>query len=34
MEPGLLFILFVFLAPVAAYIAQSNLNKVLRTQAR
>jgi len=33
MEPGLLFILFVFLAPVAAYIAQSNMNKVLRTQA-
>jgi hypothetical protein len=33
MEPGLLFVLYVFLAPVAAYIAQSNLNKVLQTQA-
>jgi hypothetical protein len=33
MEPGLLFILYVFLSPVAAYIAQSNLNKVLQAQA-
>ena len=33
MEPGLLFILYIFLAPVAAYIAQSNLNKVLQAQA-
>lgn len=32
MEPGLLFVLYVFLAPVAAYIAQSNLNKVLQAQ--
>jgi len=32
MEPGLLFILYVFLSPVAAYIAQSNLNKVLEAQ--
>jgi hypothetical protein len=32
MEPGLLFVLYVFLAPVAAYIAQSNLNKVLEAQ--
>jgi len=32
MEPGLLFILYVFLSPVAAYIAQSNLNKVLQAQ--
>ena len=34
MEPGLLFILYVFISPVAAYIAQSNLNKVLQAQAR
>jgi hypothetical protein len=33
MEPGLLFILYVFISPVAAYIAQSNLNKVLQAQA-
>lgn len=33
MEAGLLFILWVFLAPVAAYIAQSNINKVLQAQA-
>jgi hypothetical protein len=33
MEPGLLFLLYVFLSPVAAYIAQSNLNKVLQAQA-
>ena len=33
MEPGLLFVLYVFLSPVAAYIAQSNLNKVLQAQA-
>jgi hypothetical protein len=33
MEPGLLFVLYVFISPVAAYIAQSNLNKVLQAQA-
>ncbi len=33
MEPGLLFLLYVFLSPVAAYIAQSNMNKVLQSQA-
>jgi len=33
MEPGLLFLLYVFLSPIAAYIAQSNMNKVLETQA-
>lgn len=33
MEPGLLFVLYIFLAPVAAYIAQTNLNKVLQAQA-
>jgi drug/metabolite transporter (DMT)-like permease len=33
MEPGLLFLLYIFLAPIAAYIAQSNLNKVLQAQA-
>lgn len=33
MEAGLLFVLYVFLSPVAAYIAQSNLNKVLQAQA-
>ena len=33
MEPGLLFILWVFLSPVAEYILQSNMNKVLQTQA-
>jgi hypothetical protein len=32
MEPGLLFVLYVFISPVAAYIAQSNLNKVLQAQ--
>jgi hypothetical protein len=32
MEAGLLFVLYVFLSPVAAYIAQSNLNKVLQNQ--
>jgi hypothetical protein len=32
MEPGLLFILYVFISPVALYIAQSNLNKVLQAQ--
>lgn len=34
MEPGLLFLLYVFLSPIAAYIAQSNMNKVLENQAR
>ncbi len=33
MEPGLLFLLYVFLSPIAAYIAQSNVNKVLQQQA-
>lgn len=33
MEPGLLFVLYVFLSPVALYIAQSNLNKLLQAQA-
>lgn len=33
MEPALLFVLYVFVSPVAAYIAQSNLNKVLQAQA-
>lgn len=33
MEPGLLFILWIFISPVAQYILQSNLNKVLQTQA-
>ena len=33
MEPGLLWLLYVFLAPIAAYIGQSNLNKVLQAQA-
>jgi hypothetical protein len=33
MEPGLLFVIYVFVSPVAAYIAQSNLNKVLEAQA-
>ena len=33
MEAGLLFIIYVFVSPVGAYIAQSNLNKVLEAQA-
>lgn len=33
MEPGLLFVLWVFISPVATYMAQSNLNKVLQAQA-
>ncbi len=33
MEPGLLFVLYVFISPVASYIAQSNMNKVLEAQA-
>jgi Domain of unknown function (DUF4234) len=33
MEPGLLLVLYIFIAPVAAYIAQSNMNKVLQVQA-
>jgi len=33
MEPGLLFLLYIFLSPIAAYIAQSNMNKVLLAQA-
>jgi hypothetical protein len=34
MEPGLLFLLYIFLSPIAAYIAQSNMNKVVEAQAR
>jgi hypothetical protein len=34
MEAGLLFLLYVFLSPIAAYIAQSNMNKVLESQAQ
>lgn len=33
MEAGLLFVLYIFISPVASYIAQSNLNKVLQAQA-
>jgi Domain of unknown function (DUF4234) len=33
MEPGLLLVLWLFIAPVAIYIAQANQNKVLQTQA-
>ncbi|HEX5910931.1 MAG TPA: DUF4234 domain-containing protein [Thermoleophilaceae bacterium] len=33
MEAGLLFIIYLFVSPVGAYIAQSNLNKVLQAQA-
>jgi len=33
MEAGLLFLLYVFLSPIAAYIAQSNMNKVLQNAA-
>jgi hypothetical protein len=33
MEPGLLFVIWIFVAPVAQYIMQSNQNKVLEHQA-
>jgi Domain of unknown function (DUF4234) len=33
MEPGLLLVLFIFIGPVAWYIFQSNMNKVLQAQA-
>lgn len=33
MEPGLLFVLFLFVSPVGLYIAQSSMNKVLTAQA-
>src|SRR3954469_7611394 len=33
MEPGLLFVIWIFIGPVAEYIFQSNLNKVLQAQA-
>ncbi len=33
MEPGLLFVIWVFLSPVAQYILQMNMNKVLEQQA-
>jgi drug/metabolite transporter (DMT)-like permease len=33
MEPGLLLVLWIFISPVAEYIAQANQNKVLQTQA-
>ena len=34
MEAGLLFLLYIFLSPIAAYLAQSNMNKVVEAQAR
>jgi hypothetical protein len=34
MEPGLLFLLLIFIGPVGQYIVQSNLNKVLERQAQ
>ena len=33
MEAGLLFVLWVFISPVATYISQANMNKVLQAQA-
>jgi hypothetical protein len=33
MEPGLLFVIWIFVGPVAEYIFQSNTNKVLQAQA-
>jgi drug/metabolite transporter (DMT)-like permease len=33
MEPGLLFVIWIFVGPVAEYIFQSNMNKVLQAQA-
>ena len=33
MEPGLLFVIWIFVSPVAEYIFQSNMNRVLQTQA-
>lgn len=33
LEPGLLFVIYVFLSPVATYLSQSDLNKVLQAQA-
>jgi drug/metabolite transporter (DMT)-like permease len=33
MEPGLLFVIWIFVSPVAEYIFQANMNKVLQTQA-
>lgn len=33
MEAGLLFVIYLFVSPVGAYLAQSNLNKVLQAQA-
>ena len=33
MEAGLLFVIFIFISPVALYIAQANQNKVLEAQA-
>lgn len=33
MEPGLLFVIFLFVSPVGFYLAQSSLNKVLGAQA-
>ena len=33
MDPGLLFVIWIFLSPVAEYILQMNMNKVLQQQA-
>lgn len=33
MEPGLLFVIWIFLSPVALYIFQANLNKAIKKQA-
>jgi drug/metabolite transporter (DMT)-like permease len=33
MEPGLLFLLWIFISPIGLYIYQSDMNKVLQTQA-
>jgi hypothetical protein len=33
MEPGLLFLLWIFISPIGLYLYQSNMNKVLQAQA-
>jgi hypothetical protein len=33
MEPGLLFLLWIFISPIGLYLYQSSLNKVLEAQA-
>ena len=33
MEPGLLFLLWIFISPIGLYLYQSNMNKVLTAQA-